>query len=50
MLGAGEEGEGCGVVFSIMSLDGERASNVGLQIQPVSNETDFDQKAALVVT
>lgn len=50
MLGAGEGEKGSGVVFSIMSLDGERASDVGLQIQPVSNETDFDQKAALVVT
>lgn len=48
MLGAGKGGKGSRVVFSIMSLDGERASDVGLQIQAVSNETD--QKTALVVT
>lgn len=33
MLGAGEEGKGSGVVFSMMNLNGERASDIGLQIQ-----------------
>lgn len=36
-----------GFSFSfIMGFDGERASDVGLQTQPVSNETASDQKAA----
>ena len=38
-----------GLVFFIMGLDGERASDVGLQTQPVSNETASDQKAVLAV-
>lgn len=38
-----------GFVFFIMRLDGERASDVGLQTQPVSNETASDQKTALGV-
>lgn len=36
-----------GFSFSfIMGFDGERASDVGLRTQPVSNETALDQKAA----
>jgi len=38
-----------GFVCFKMGLDVERASDVGLQTQPVSNKTASDQKAALVV-
>lgn len=37
-----------GFVFFIMGLDGERASDVGLQTRLVSNETASDQKVVLV--